>query len=370
MMAKDRSIETLAPHLVLADGSPIPFEEQVAAYAYGEMPTGDMFVVSTNAAEAGVPEAGALPILMKQKTMRKVQADHEITLAKIEKLPIWLEEHPLAMESITEENGLVVVADAHDKRGNDIIVAMHLGVERQRVEIDEIASVYGKRNLAYLIENTASLGKGIYANERTGDWILRTGLQLPEQIANRLRHQYTPARTGEQRALDLLMDGTDFYRPEDGAFLDSLLNEAEEPELIVYDAPLHQIKEAVELLRSEGIEYGDGLIAPFELVSGESPIDVDFDAMRLSLSRDFAAIKDFAADIASGRWVRAGADIDSLIERSERLLAQAAPRCGAPASLRGQGSKCELAAGQIDRERGERGPLSRDSDARAGGARA
>lgn len=260
MTTKGRSIETLAPHLVLADGSPIPFEEQVAAYAYGEMPTGDMFVVSTNAVEAGVPEAGALPILMKQKTIRKVQADHEIALAEIEKLPIWLEDHPLAMESITEENGLVIVADARDKRGNDIIVAMHLGIERQRVEINEIASVYGKKNLAYLIENTVNLGKGVYANEKTGDWILRTGLQLPEQIANRLCYQYTPSRASEQRALD-------------------------------------------------------------------PPVE----------------------------------------ECSERQRRDA-PRTGT--ALRDQGSKCELAAGQIDKERGGRGPLPRDSDERTGGGHA
>lgn len=189
--AETSRFRSLAPHIISEDGTITPFEEQVAAYAYGEMASGDMFVVSPSASAAGVPEAGDLPILMRQKTMKKVQIDHEISLSEIEKLPEWLKEHPLAMESITERNGLVVVADALDAHGNDIIVAMHLGIMRQQVEIDEVASAYGKENLAYLIANTEKLGRRIFPNERTGDWILRTGLQLPEQIANRLQNHYS-----------------------------------------------------------------------------------------------------------------------------------------------------------------------------------
>lgn len=48
-----------------------------------------------------------------------------------------------------------------------------------------------KRNLAHLIENTVDLGKRVYTNERTGGWIRRTGLPLPERIANRLQANCT-----------------------------------------------------------------------------------------------------------------------------------------------------------------------------------
>lgn len=368
-MVENQDIQMLSPHLVLADGSLVPFEKQVEAYAYGEMPTGDMFVICDNASDAGVPEAGALPILMRQKTMRKVQADHEISLSEIEKLPHWLETHPLALESITEENGLVVVADASDRHGNDIVIAMHLEKEHRQIILNEIASVYGKRNLAYLVENTDALDKQVFLNERTGDWIRRTGLPLPERIANRLQVEYTSPATSEQRAFDLLMEGSDFYNPENGTFLDSRLNEAIEPELVAYEAPLHEIKKAIASLRSDGMNYGDGSIAPFELVSGEAPVAVDFPATRLSLSDDFFAIRGFATSIACGRWVEAGSNLDSLVERSDRMLDQSPVRQERPASLRDQGSKCDLAARQMSRGQSAPSSLSHEPDTRQGGER-
>ena len=199
-MSDRTPLKPLAPHIVSDDGSIAPFEKQLETYAFGDMPSGDMFVVAGSAVEAGVPEAGDLPILMRQKTMRKVQAAHDISLAEMRNLPDWLRGHPLAMESITEKDGLVVVADARDVHGNDIVVALHLEKEYRQLLLNEIASVYGKRDLAYLVENTVALGKRVYLNERTGGWIRRTGLQLPERIANRLHEQYSAPREHPQGA--------------------------------------------------------------------------------------------------------------------------------------------------------------------------
>lgn len=190
-----REYRTLAPHIVSQDGAALSFREQVELFALGDMPSGDMLIVTVDGSELGLPEVGQMPVTMRQKTVRKIREEHEISLNELSLLPEWLKGHPLAMESITEPDSIVVVADAVDVYGNDIVIAIHLGLSYQGVEVDEVSSAYGKRSLAYLIENTYDLGKKIYPNQRTGDWILRSGLQLPEQIANRLCINYSTITT-------------------------------------------------------------------------------------------------------------------------------------------------------------------------------
>lgn len=198
MAVRVDDIRALSSSAVGPDGSLRPFAEQVRDYAFGAMPSGDQFVVSPSTHALALTMVSDLPLLMRQRTMRKVQADHDISLDEITRLPEWIRGNVLAMESITEENALVVVADATDIHGNDIVVALHPDLDRRGVDVNEVASTYGKRNLAYLIENTVNLDKKIYTNDRTGDWILRTGLPLPERIASRLQDDYRTENSAEQ----------------------------------------------------------------------------------------------------------------------------------------------------------------------------
>ena len=198
MTVRVDDIRALSSSAVGPDGSLRPFAEQVRDYAFGTKPSGDQFLVSPSTHGLGLTMVSDLPLLMRQRTMRKVQADHDISLDEITRLPEWIRGNVLAMESITEENALVVVADATDVHGNDIIVALHLDLNRQGIDINEVASTYGKRNISYLIENTVDLGKNVYANERTGDWLLHSGLPLPEQTASRLYDYCRAVSDGRQ----------------------------------------------------------------------------------------------------------------------------------------------------------------------------
>lgn len=304
----------LAPHIISKDGSIMPFEDQVESFAFGELPSGDMLVVAGDAAEAGIPEAGNLPILMKQKVVRKVQADHSISLGELKKVPDWLRNHPLALESITETNALVVIADALDVHRNHIIVALHLEKDHRQAIVNEIASIYGKRDLEYLIENTDALGKAVFLNERTGDWIRRTGLPLPERIANRLHNDYTSPSGHPQQteAMASLLRGNDYYDPITGTYLDSRLNDTE-PELIAYKVSPAEFMGAVDKLRALEADYRDGAIAPYQIAAQEA--ESEDRQERLDMKRDEARIEQFAAAITAGGWIAVGADIDSFIDQ-------------------------------------------------------
>ena len=163
-----------------------PLRDQIGSYFMKDMPTSDMFVVAESSSELGIPNGLDAPLMMTQNTFNKITEVHEIEPSLVADIAHQIQVHVLAMESITRPNSTVLVLDAKDKDGKDIIAAVHCRVKKDIAEIDEIASVYGKEHLAFLIENTEAAGKKIFVNERTGDWVSRTGLPLPERTFNHL----------------------------------------------------------------------------------------------------------------------------------------------------------------------------------------
>lgn len=178
------------------DGTFRSFNEQLKDYAFQEMPSGDMFIVAESSKEAGVEECADLPIVMRQSIIKKITVAHDFSIAELQQLPTWLKEYPLAMESLSDIDSLVLIADAKDVHGNDVLIALHLEKEYRQLQINEISSIYGKRNLSYLIENTYAAGKNIYVNERTGEWLQHSGLPLPERIVNHLSKEIIALKEG------------------------------------------------------------------------------------------------------------------------------------------------------------------------------
>lgn len=198
-----RHLERLAHNAFDSSGNLVPFSDQLSTYAMEKMPSGDMFVVTDSSHNVGLNEVEDLPIIMKQKTVDKIKHIHDLSLGDLLNLPTWLKEHPLAMDSLTDVNSLIVIADAQDKVGNHIIIALQLqkevGSKGFLIDVNEVASVYGKENLQFMINNTIRAGLEVYPNERTAEWSLRTGLQLPEPVFNRLQTNYNMEKSGPQQ---------------------------------------------------------------------------------------------------------------------------------------------------------------------------
>jgi hypothetical protein len=191
-MAKDKiqgtdyNLRSVAKSLLDANNHPIAFAEQLKRYVYGKVPTGELLIVGKSPDEFGLPIDASLPLVIKQGTIEKVRLNHEIDLEDLAKLPIWLTEHPLAFDSITTQNSIVVVIDAVDEQDNAIIVPIHMEIEKSQISVHEISSAYGKRDLEYYLGKVAKAEGKFYVNERTNGWYTRTQLQLPEVILNRL----------------------------------------------------------------------------------------------------------------------------------------------------------------------------------------
>ena len=77
-------------------------------------------------------------------------------------------------------------------------MSLHVGIKAGQQDfdifVDRITSAYGKRDASNLIENTARAGKKIFVNEKTKDWLSRTGVQFPALAANPVYNEYTKIR--------------------------------------------------------------------------------------------------------------------------------------------------------------------------------
>ena len=214
------NLRRLARSAFAPDGSLRPFDEQVRDYAFGELPESEVLIVSSSTKGFDLPIATDEPLVLSQHNLKKIQFEHDITLKELSNLPKWLEQHPLALESLTMRDALAVFADAQDVHGNEILIALHVARERgQRayeIVVDEIASVYGKENLDYLIENTARAGKNIYVNENTKSWFVRTGVPFPALETSSVINEYTLERIESQAQFDSVTASKEKLRaPED-----------------------------------------------------------------------------------------------------------------------------------------------------------
>lgn len=214
------NLRRLAKTSVSEDGQVRPFAEQLTEYALGDFPSGEMFVVSGSVSEFGLPLDNDYPLVLSQKNARKIEFEHDISLKQLSLLPKWLEQHPLAVESFAMPNALMVFADARDVHGNEIVVALHIeksrGAYMHEIVIDEVASVYGKENIGFFLENTANAGRAIYVNERTQSWLLLTGVPFPPLATSSVYNEYTLERIESQEQFDSVTSSKESARtPED-----------------------------------------------------------------------------------------------------------------------------------------------------------
>jgi hypothetical protein len=121
-------------------------------------------------------------ILMKETTVRKIIDDLDIKVSDLKNLPELIKKSPLAYTSLSEAGGVVIVLDLIDKNDKDVIVPIHLDIEKSGFVINEVPSTYGKNNIQRQLNILNKLNEKIYFNEKSNSWAHARGLQLPPHV--------------------------------------------------------------------------------------------------------------------------------------------------------------------------------------------
>ena len=161
------------------------FKEQINDFENKLLPSGVELIVSNNSNFLKYAKVNNNPIIIFQGKINKIKLKHS-TINKIIILNLdnYLKNSVLAMDSLTNNNAKVIVLNKNNVLGNPIIVIIHLNKSNAKIKINEITSIYDKKEFQNFINKTGENGKNIYTNEKTEKWLLRNGLQLPTRFTN------------------------------------------------------------------------------------------------------------------------------------------------------------------------------------------
>ncbi len=127
--------------------------------------------------------ADAHDLVITPAVLDKVTKDkHSVPLSELERLPEALHKPIAVFESVTQGDSIVVLTEL--KEGNDpVVVAVHLNASGGFVQVNRIASVYGKNNSRALLNMPL-----LYLDNKKASSLMGTSrLQLPTVIPSRSR---------------------------------------------------------------------------------------------------------------------------------------------------------------------------------------
>ena len=148
------------------------------------MPSGTQLVVSDNSKGLAYANFSDNPIVINQTNVEKIINGKHSNIPRniIENIDTELNNSVFAMDSRTVDNAKIVVLDAVDTDGNPIIASLTQDKKSGKIVVNELTSVYEKRDFQDYINRTIEDGKNIYTNEKTEQWLPRRGLQLPTRF--------------------------------------------------------------------------------------------------------------------------------------------------------------------------------------------
>lgn len=121
-----------------------------------------------------------MPGHVVHKATRPEIKDHHVSVETMAELPHLLADPVAIVTSRTEPDALVTLIKAKDKKGAPVVVAVHMHAKGVFVEVNKIASVYGKDNRQALQEQLDN--DLLYINkEKAADWLHSARLQLPAE---------------------------------------------------------------------------------------------------------------------------------------------------------------------------------------------
>ncbi|HHQ4476781.1 TPA: LPD38 domain-containing protein [Aeromonas veronii] len=175
----DKQSDPFTPNMGEADAYRQQLKNAMSSLKSGEI------VIEIGHTPAVLRRVGApdLPLRITRDIVRKATngVKHDVPMHVIEKMPELLHDPVAVFDSRTESDAKTILVDAVDTSGRPVITAIHLNAKAGRVEINRIASVYGKDNGIGAMERWIDEGLLRYAREKQNPLGTTQGLQLPKR---------------------------------------------------------------------------------------------------------------------------------------------------------------------------------------------
>ena len=158
----------------------------VSEFRRGKMPAEFNQVLGDTPNVLRAVGAPPLPLEISAGALSHIVSDrhaHEITLDMVAEAIDGLYDPDVVFASKQHKGSLVALTSVNDRRGNPVVVALHMGKVAGRLRVNKIASAYGKESPASVFEKWAKDGLLLYAHkERSLEAPTTSRLYLPSVV--------------------------------------------------------------------------------------------------------------------------------------------------------------------------------------------
>ena len=184
------------------------WEKQLLEYEYGLID--DTFLIvhsdSKKLAYTGIDD---LPITIKPSVIRKLKIKHNIPVSVLVNADTMLENTLLGVESKDRDDSIVFLLDKFNSDQYPIIAVIRKNQGKGYLEVNEVASIYDKKNFENYLNNAIVQNKKVWINPDKKREVASRGLQLPLDILspytndipsvvhNQVEKNELPSTTGE-----------------------------------------------------------------------------------------------------------------------------------------------------------------------------
>lgn len=157
------------------------WEKQLLEYEYGLID--DTFLIvhsdSKKLAYTGIDD---LPITIKPSVIRKLKIKHNIPVSVLVNANTMLENTLLGVESKDRDDSIVFLLDKFNSDQYPIIAVIRKNQGKGYLEVNEVASIYDKKNFENYLNNAITQNKKVWINPDKKREVASRGLQLPLDI--------------------------------------------------------------------------------------------------------------------------------------------------------------------------------------------
>ena len=184
------------------------WEKQLLEYEYGLID--DTFLIvhsdSKKLAYTGIDD---LPITIKPSVIRKLKIKHNIPVSVLVNADTMLENTLLGVESKDRDDSIVFLLDKFNNDQYPIIAVIRKNQGKGYLEVNEVASIYDKKNFENYLNKAIEQNKKVWINPDKKREVASRGLQLPLDILslytndipsavhNQVEKNELPSTTGE-----------------------------------------------------------------------------------------------------------------------------------------------------------------------------
>lgn len=182
-MSNDEIIEKIAPNSLDEEGKLKSWETQLLDYEYNIRNAREPLVVNNNSKKLLFSGIDDRPILINTSTIEKIKKVHNLDLKFLINLKGVINNPLFAIDSIQHSDSKLYVTNKKNKEGLPIIFIIRKDKNiAETYKVNEIASVYDKKNLQNLINKTIENGGKIYLNPTKTKELEEMGFNFEEKI--------------------------------------------------------------------------------------------------------------------------------------------------------------------------------------------